>query len=131
MHDLDRTRVALDSGLEARTARELEDDAPGNEQHENDFGRADGPPGDARRLELAMRLLDAAEGALEVARLAAAATRRGVEPPLAVAPATQVTEEAAGNRYAGTVELGSVDLGGLGRGGRWIRRGRRIILLEA
>ena len=136
MHDLDRTRVAPGAAFDVPDAREHEDAAPANDREQNDFGHAEGAPDEAPRLALAMRLLDAAEGALEIARLAADATRRGAEAPPAVAPATQVAPGDAGKGGVravdlGSVDLGSTDLGGLGRSGRWVRRGQRIILLGA
>ena len=131
MHDMDRTRVVLELGLDARAAREFDDDAPAKEKDDNDFERPGRLPGEARELELAMRLLDTAEGALAVARLAAEATRRGAWARHGVASATQVAEDSAGGQRVRDLDVGGVAAGDLGQSGRWIRRGGHIILLEA
>ena len=60
--------------------------------------------------------------------------RRRAQERLVAATLPRLDKRAAALRRAvdlGSVDLGGADLGGLGRSGRWVRRGERIILLEA
>lgn len=115
MHDLDRTRAELEPTLEDLDARGYEDD-PADEhwaEDEHGFERHAGGLGGARELELAARLLElVAQAARQEARHLAPGARDAAAPAGALC------------RCGIAHEL-------LGSSGRWVRRGRHILLLDA